>query len=218
MRTVTALHPRRGGRIGVDLDGEPWRTLPTAAVASAGLTVGSLLDRARARELRRAIRRVEAIDDAARALARRERSVAELAARLERRGVPPADREAALQTMIRFGYLDDERVAAGRARALAERGYGDEAIRFDLERRGIEPATIGAAIEELEPEAERASGIVAASGAGAGTARTLRAKGFSAEAIEAVGALAALALEHEAEIASFERGELRSERMRRRQP
>ena len=40
MRIVTALHPERRDRVRVDLDGEPWRTLPAAAVVSAGLRVG----------------------------------------------------------------------------------------------------------------------------------------------------------------------------------
>ena len=37
MPTVTGLHPERRDRVRVELDGAPWRTLPAAAVVSAGL-------------------------------------------------------------------------------------------------------------------------------------------------------------------------------------
>ncbi len=139
MPRVTALHPERRDRVRVELDGLPWRTLPAAAVVEAGLRPGIELDRPRARELRRAVARSEALSSAAAALSRRDHSVAGLDAALERRGVPPAERDGALATMARLRYLDDERFAHGRAAALAERNYGDEAIRFDLEAEGLEP-------------------------------------------------------------------------------
>ena len=133
VRTVTALHPERRDRVRIELDGEPWRTVPAAAVAWAGLRVDAVLDRERARELRRALRRFAALDTATRALARRDRSRAELEGQLARRGIGAPEREAAVETMARHGYLDDDRFAAARSRSLAARGYGDEAIRYDLE-------------------------------------------------------------------------------------
>ena len=151
MRIVTALHPERRDRVRVDLDGEPWRTLPATAVVSAGLRVGGALDRERARELGRSLRRFEALDTAGKALSHRDRSTAELEARLEQRGVRPSDRAAAVETMARLGYVDDERMAADRARNMASRGFGDEAIRFDLEGRGIDTELIASAIEQLVP-------------------------------------------------------------------
>ena len=147
MRIVTALHPERRDRVRVDLDGEPWRTLPATAVVSAGLRVGGALDRERARELGRSLRRIEALDAAGKALSHRDRSTAELEARLEQRGVRPSDRAAAVETMARLGYVDDGRMAADRARNMASRGFGDEAIRFDLEGRGIDTELIASAIE-----------------------------------------------------------------------
>ncbi len=185
MRIVTALHPERRDRVRVDLDGEPWRTLPAAAVVSAGLRVGGPLDRERARELGRSLRRFEALDTAGKALSHRDRSVAELAARLEHRGIRPAERAAAVETLERLGYLDDRRVAGDRALNLASRGFGDEAIRFDLEGRGIDTELIAAALERLEPESARASRIVERSASEIKAARALAAKGFSPEAIEA---------------------------------
>jgi regulatory protein len=185
MRTVTALQPERRGRVRVDLDGEPWRTLPAAAVVASGLRIGVALDRERAREVGRSLRRIEALDAAARALARRDRSIAELDAGLEQRGVRPSERAAAVETMARLGYVDDERMAVDRARNMASRGFGDEAIRFDLDARGIDPDLIAAAIDRLDPEAERARTIVDLSESDLKATRTLAAKGFSTETIEA---------------------------------
>lgn len=184
MATVTALHPERADRVRVELDGAPWRTLPAAAVVAAGLGVGLALDRSRTRELGRALRRVRALEAAGQALSHRDRSVAGLAAQLERRGVPPQARAGAVETMSRLGYVDDERFAASRAASLAARGYGDEAIRFDLEQQGLDEEQVLTALDELAPELERARTIADASGATVKTARRLAGKGFSAEAIE----------------------------------
>ena len=190
MRTVTALHPERRDRVRVELDGEPWRTLPAVAVVSAGLSLGTSLDRERARELRRALRRTAARDAAARALSHRDRSAAELAAQLERRGIGAPERAEAIEAMRAHGYLDDSRFAAGRAAALAARGYGDDAIRFDLEGRGLDDDCIAGALAQLEPEPERAAAIAAEAVDGLKAARALATKGFSTEAIEsAIGPL-----------------------------
>src|SRR5579864_669206 len=122
MARVTALHPERRDRVRVELDGAPWRTLPAAAVVSARLTVGTDLDRARARELAQAVRRAEALGAGTRALARRDRSVVGLADYLTRRGVGRKERAEAIDRLADIGYLDDARFALGRARSLAERG------------------------------------------------------------------------------------------------
>lgn len=184
MAQVTALHSARRDRVRVELDGAPWRTLPTAAVVSARLTVGVELDRARARELAQAIRRAEALGAATRALARRDRSVVGLAEYLARRGIGRKERADAVERLGAIGYLDDVRFAAGRAQSLAERGYGDDAVRFELEREGVVAAQIDAALGTLAPEHERAVALVRAARAPLTGIRRLAAKGFSADAIE----------------------------------
>lgn len=147
-----------------------------------------MLDREHARELRRALRRTAARDAAARALSRRDRSTAELAAQLEQGGIGAPERTEAIESMKALGYLDDSRFAAGRAAALAARGYGDEAIRFDLEGRGLDEDCIAGALAQLEPEPGRAAAIAGGAGTGTKAARALAARGFSTEAIEsAVG-------------------------------
>jgi SOS response regulatory protein OraA/RecX len=104
---------------------------------------------------------------------------------LERRGVPPADGAEAVEAMQALGYLDDARYAAARACAMAGRGYGDEAIRWDLTGRGVGSEDVEAGLACLEPEHARAVALATRLGGGSKAARTLAAKGFSAESIEA---------------------------------
>ena len=127
MRTVTALHPERRDRVRVDLDGEPWRTLPAAAVVSAGLRVGAALDRERARELGRSLRRFEALDAAAK--------VAGSPGTLDRRARRPA--RAAGRPALRAGRggRDDGSPRLRRRRANGDRPRREHGI-TRLRRRG----------------------------------------------------------------------------------
>lgn len=184
MKRVTALHPERRDRVRVDLDGEPWRTLPADAVVGAGLMVGTTLDRERARDLARAIRRAGALSAAAAALSRRDRSAAGLSAYLGERGVRAPERTEAVDALARFGYVDDARFATERAASLARRGFGDEAIRSDLERQLLDGEQVEAAIDRLDPEVDRARALVREADPIPRTARRLAAKGFSPESIE----------------------------------
>jgi SOS response regulatory protein OraA/RecX len=185
MAVVTALRAR-GGRVAVELDGRPWRTLPLEAVVRAGLAEGCELHRERARALARERRRLRALDLAARALRSRDRSERELVERLAARGVPPAERQETLATLQRVGLVDDTRLAAGRATTLAERGYGDAAIRDDLERRGLSGEAVADALASLEPEPERAAALIGRFGGGLRGARALARRGFGDESVEAL--------------------------------
>ncbi|MDX6508494.1 MAG: RecX family [Gaiellaceae bacterium] len=182
---VTALRPERRGHVAVDLDGERWRTVPAEVAATAGLVVGRELDRPALRELRRALRRSEALASATKALRHRDVSSARLTQRLEAAAVAPAVRADALEVLARAGLVDDERFAERRSEALAERGFGDEAILHDLERQGVPAELREQAVATLADETVRARGIVARRGAGPRTARYLAAKGFGEDALEA---------------------------------
>jgi regulatory protein len=182
--TVTALRERRRGRVEVELDGAPWRTLPVDVVARSGLGVGLTVDRTALRVLRRELRRAEALGVATRALRTRDLSRRELSERLAAR-VAPAAADETLSTLARAGLLDDRRAAESRAVALAGRGYGDAAIRHDLARRGLGEDDVEAALATVGPEAERAAAIVSRRGSGPRTARYLVGRGFGEEACEA---------------------------------
>jgi regulatory protein len=127
-----------------------------------------------------------AVDTALRALRYRDLSVRELDERLRAKGFGESERDEAVATLERTGLLDDARFAEARARSLAARGAGDRAIRHALEAAGVPRETVDDAVEALSPESERAVSIVARRGPGPKTARYLRAKGFSEDAVAAV--------------------------------
>jgi regulatory protein len=185
-RTVTSLRERKRGKVEVELDGEPWRVIPAAVVVRAELRVGRQLDRESARLLARELRRANALARATRALSARDRSRGELEARLDEAGVSGTAREEALSSLEALGLVDDLRVAESRARDMARRGYGDAAIRSDLRVRRIDADTVAAAIDELEPEAERALRIVEGKERTPALLRRLASRGFSRDSLEAL--------------------------------
>ena len=191
MPVVTALRERPRGRVEVELDGAPWRLVPSDAVVRAGLRVGGRLDRETARTLGRELRRAKALGVAVQALRYRDHSRRSLEQRLARRHVRPDASNAALEALERSGLVDDARVASARAEALADRGYGDAAIRFDLERQGLEGRVVDEAVAALVPEPQRARRLVARRGADPKTARWLAGRGFDAASVEdAIGPFA----------------------------
>jgi SOS response regulatory protein OraA/RecX len=181
---LTRIQELPRDRVALELDGQPWRVVPTTAVARAGLCTGQELDRERARAFRRELRRADALDVASRVLARRDAARAELEQRLERRGVAPAARDEALERLTELGAVDDERFARSRAAQLAERGYGDEAIRADLELRGVAAEALAEALAGVAPEVERARPLIAARGVGSKTAAFLGRRGFGEDVLE----------------------------------
>jgi regulatory protein len=183
--TVTRLRDDGRGRIAVELDDAPWRTLPVDVVARSGLVEGRALDRPALRLLRQELRRAEALAVAGRALRRQDLSERGIVERLARASVAPAAVEESLAVLARAGLVDDGRFARTRAGNLAERGYGDAAIRHDLGRQGVAPEVIEEALEGLEAEGERARRLVERRGQGLRTARYLASKGFGEDALEA---------------------------------
>jgi SOS response regulatory protein OraA/RecX len=185
-QTVTALRERKGGRVAVELDGRPWRVLPVDAVVRATLSVGRELDRSKARELARELRRARALAAAKRSLAASDRSQQELEWRLARAGHSSAAREDVVQALDRAGLLDDTRVARARAGRLARRGYGDAAIRADLQRRLVRADAAADAVESLEPELDRAQRLVAGQSVTPALIRRLSGRGFSRATLDEV--------------------------------
>jgi len=181
--TVTAVRPA-GDRVAVELDGAPWRTVPLAAAVGARLSVGVPLDRERARELARALRRCRADDVAVRALARREHSRSSLEGRLTRAGVRGPERREALDRAENSGLVDDSRYAVARARALAERDAGDELVVDDLVRHGVDETIARDALASLDPERDRLERVLGRRGSSRKTVRYLAAKGFTPELLE----------------------------------
>ena len=87
-----------------------------------------------------------AIDLAYKALAARERTVAELRTFLERKRIEPRAIDSAVEELSASGFLDDERYAhrfADDKRTLEL--WGSERIARDLQRRGVAPQLVEAA-------------------------------------------------------------------------
>jgi regulatory protein len=187
---ITRLTERPRGRVEMELDGRPWRTVPAEAVVRAGVTVGRPLDRETARALGRELRRARALGDAVRALRHRDLSRHRLEERLAERGATAAARAEALEALERAGLVDDARVAAGRAQALAERGYGDAGIRAALERDGLSAEVVEDALSRLEAEHSRARALVESRGGGARALRGLAARGFDPAVLEELAGFA----------------------------
>ena len=189
---VTGLRERKRSRVAVELDGRPWRVLPTDAVVRAGVTVGRPLDRSTARELAREVRRAKALAAATRSLAASDRSQRALEQRLARAGHSAAAREDAIASLARAGAIDDARLAESRAELLARRGYGDAAIRADLRRRQIAPEMAAGAVAALEPELERLRRALENESVTPALLRRLARRGFSRDTLDEVASSFAL--------------------------
>ena len=189
-RTVTALRAKGAASVDVEVDGAVWRRVPVEAAVAAGLAPGIVLDRRRLRRLRSELRRVEAVDAAARALRHRDLAASRLEHELARRGVAPRERRTTIEGLESAGLLDDRRLAHGEARRLAKRGYGDAAIRWRLEQAGLADEVVSEAVAALEREIERARKIVEAEGLSARTARMLSRRGFGEDAVESAAPVA----------------------------
>jgi SOS response regulatory protein OraA/RecX len=184
--TVTGLRERKRGRVAVELDGKPWRVLPADAVVRTALTVGRKLDRPKARELAREVRRAKALAAAKRSLAASGRSERALEQRLALAGHSAVAREDAIASLGRAGIVDDARLAENRAELLARRGYGDAGIRADLRRRLISADIAADAVAALEPELERAQRLLAGQSLTPALLRRLSGRGFSRDTLDEV--------------------------------
>lgn len=170
----------------IEVDGEPWRAVPDDVIVRCGLAAGVELERPLLRRLRAELRTAEALALAGDTLRRRDVSEHRLAEELRRAGIAPAVETKVLATLVEAGAVDDARLAAARARGLAERGWGDLAIAARLEGEGIPEPEARAAIEELEPETERASRLAAGAGDHTKAWRFLSRRGFDPETLESV--------------------------------
>lgn len=132
---------------------------------------------------------MEAFEAGIKALARKELSRHELAARLRRAGF---DRDEALQAvgeLAEAGYQSDERAATERARAMAARRYGDIAVRADLRRRGIADETIEVALAGIVPETARAEALSRRTDSASRLLQALRRKGYTEGTVEGIAEL-----------------------------
>jgi SOS response regulatory protein OraA/RecX len=180
--TLTSLRRSAPGRITLEVDGRPWRTVPDSVVLRAGLAAGLALDRETLRLIRRELARARGFAAAGRVLAGGDASAHRLTQRVERAAGAVA--EEVVTSLADIGVIDDERASAARASALAARGWGDAAIEARLESEGFDPTSARAAVAALAPEEARAADLVAGEADPRRAARLLARRGFAPELVE----------------------------------
>src|SRR5262249_26287929 len=83
---------------------------------------------------------------AVRLLAQRDRSTAEIRARLEAAGHRPTIIAATIARLHELRYLSDERFAETAAARAAQRGHGSERVRAELAAKGVAESVIAVGI------------------------------------------------------------------------
>ena len=83
---------------------------------------------------------------ALRLLAARDRTTAEIRARLDAHGIAPEHVAATVRRLLDLQYLDDARYAHDAAATAARRGYGSERARTDLIAKGIDTPLAATAV------------------------------------------------------------------------
>jgi regulatory protein len=117
----------------------------------------------------------EALALALQALARKERSVAEMGVWLREQGVEEAEMQEVLEDLLAVGALDDARFAARFAEDKRElAGWGAGRIRAALAERGVAESDIEPALAADRGELERAEALVRGRGIDLGDDRGRR--------------------------------------------
>ena len=187
---LTKLRRAGPGRVALEVDGRPWRTVSDEVVVRAGLAAGIELDRPTLRRVRAELARARAGAVAGRALARRDLTVQELAVRLERAGVSAELAGETTAAAVSTGVVDDARFARSRAEQLAERGQGNALIAARLEAAGVADDVVRTTVEALEPERERALRVAEGAPNPRKAVQLLARRGFDPDTIEEVAGFA----------------------------
>lgn len=151
-RRMTALvaHPRRAGRIRVEVDGDVVGVVDAEDARRLGLRVGADYGDALATGVAEASARVAAYDKAIECLARGARSTKDLARWLAQREHAKEHIAAALERLTELGLLNDAEFARSFARSRATaRSMSRRRIQAELAKRGIAREFADAAIHEV---------------------------------------------------------------------
>jgi regulatory protein len=90
-------------------------------------------------------------------------SIAEVRAVLAEHGLDESEIEEWIERYERLGYLNDARLAEQLVHVNgSRRGRGSGAIMQELSRRGVDAGAARAAVEELDPDVERANALAVA--------------------------------------------------------
>jgi regulatory protein len=155
MMVVTSIipNPRRTGRFDLYLDGAVSATISIEAIERLQLSVGTVVDDRLAAALARETSVITTYDRALNMIALRARSAAELRRLLLRKGEQAEFVDAAIERLLRAGFLDDASFARQFARAKAlGGGLSRRRVQQELARRGVAREVADAAIAEVFAE------------------------------------------------------------------
>lgn len=155
MTTVVGLRRPRAGdpTVEVVLDAGERLVIHDRRLAEHGLIVGARLDAVARAALERAGAADAAERRSLRLIARRPRSRAELARRLEAWGLAAEDAVGVLDRLAAMGMVDDGALAAAVVSSRRAKAYGRLQIESDLDRLEVDPAA-GASVAVTSPETE----------------------------------------------------------------
>ncbi len=156
IRRITALapDPRRPGAVKVQVDGQPFCTVPGDVAAQLGLVVGRTLEGPLEATLQAAADAEAAFRTVLRALEVRSYARADLGRRLVRKGHPREAVDLALEKAAGLGLLDDAAFARGYVETRAARGRGPSRLAADLARMGVARSHVDAALAAQFPPDE----------------------------------------------------------------
>jgi regulatory protein len=152
MPVITDISPTRRSpnRRKIALDGQFAFACNVNVVARFRLRVGKMLSEQQLREIEQGEVRQEAVDAAARLIASRLHSTAELRRKLARKEFGPAVVDAVIADLVRMGYLDDAAFAKARASSAARyKQHGKRRAKTELMRAGVSGEVADAALDEV---------------------------------------------------------------------
>jgi regulatory protein len=159
MPAISSVEPqRRGGRVTIFVDGQPWAAVSRSVALELGLHRGMPVDDALNERLEQLDGRHRAHESALLLLSYRQRSESELRQRLQRKGLPEDAVSHAIERLQRSGLIDD----AGFARAWVEGrgGMGGRRLQAELRRKGVAADVVQEAVGAgVEDEDERALAV-----------------------------------------------------------
>lgn len=151
--TITALEiqKRNKERVNVYLDGEYVFSLE--AMKAAALRKGQTLTEAEVDALRGEDEVARAVETAARFLAYRPRSVAEVRRNLVEKDTPDEIIDAALQRLHDMRYLDDHAFAVFWVENRSQfKPLSPRALRYELRQKGVEDSIVNDVLANVDPQ------------------------------------------------------------------
>jgi regulatory protein len=149
--TALEVQKRNKERVNVYLDGEYAFSL--TLIEAAHLHKGQTLDETEVEALRDQDAVIKAVDQSARFLAYRPRSVSEVRRNLSNKQIPDDVIDIAISRLEAMGYLDDQAFARyWLENRTMFKPRGVKALRYELRQKGVSDSVINSVLEDLDEQ------------------------------------------------------------------